>query len=500
MSIYKNVEQDGIVAAGEVVAWIKKEDGSGSPPFYIGNYSVGDIEENFGETTLVRVPDPNNTNEWNVIRKLKGPADPVDWTLTGRLARTLGPLDRLNCPFTIYILFLGCDFPKNNFASWQGGFYLTGSQINGRSTNALDNLEEQGTPGRAYNGQSDKLYDLSVKTYFNKATGSANNIVGVTFAGEERCASPGCGTSYQDAGKEGMAFDSAGVIYYTDDGGDNWTSRGVPDAGWGASVGAITHVYTSPTEIRWIAFNGSATTTSGNLEIAVSDDSGVTWSVSEAGAVAGQFLPKNSALFSFHENNIWLGTNDGYVYTSDDYGVTWTVADAGTITTDVINGVVMWSDKTGYFVGANDISAKTSDGGANWTAGATTPNANTVDLNCVAAFGNAVVVGAANGTVYASYDNLETWIAQTFSGSGSGSVVDIIAVRDQEGLLLHVDGGSAGHLHHTVAEGALWQKQAEPASPGNMYAATAVSASKYWVGGAAGLMTVLHDTDISAVG
>lgn len=178
-----------------------------------------------------------------------------------------------------------------------------------------------------------------------------------------------------------VAFDARGPT------GAKWMTVGVSRDAW-ASDDGVTWVDKSPpgtTEpLNGVAFDGTNWVVVGEEAggahsfIKTSSDGGVTWSANQ---VTG--LPAFHALsVAVHNRRIFVGLEDGYIYSSDDVGVTWTlrnhsagysvfslasnathivaVMTGGLVKVSNDNGVT-WRTVTQVYDGTKDLSTVSAD-------------------------------------------------------------------------------------------------------------------------------------------
>jgi len=150
-----------------------------------------------------------------------------------------------------------------------------------------------------------------------------------------------------------------GIIYRTNDGGNNWTAQ-------------TTALFTSPD--GWADFvhffnqnNGVCVgdSNTGYWEIYTTTNGGSTWTRISANNVPANLTGEtaNDNAFSVIGNTVWFGTGTGRVYKSVDKGNTWTVSSTGL--TDVTR--VAFKDSNNGIATDGGLLVKTSDGGTTWT-------------------------------------------------------------------------------------------------------------------------------------
>ena len=187
---------------------------------------------------------------------------------------------------------------------------------------------------------------------------------------------------------------------------------------------------------------------SGVLEIAYSDDSGVTWTNVDVEASGTRYAADSGALFALDYRHIWLVSTGGYIFFSSDGGISWTPQDSAGITTGDYFAVNFADENVGYAVAAAGIVAKTDDGGATWVA--TTVVTGTPDIFCVYVWDeDNVIIGDDEGTIWRSFDAGVTWSSLWSEGS---SINDITFNNNGVGFAIDDDD-----LYRTRNGGADWE-------------------------------------------
>jgi photosystem II stability/assembly factor-like uncharacterized protein len=168
---------------------------------------------------------------------------------------------------------------------------------------------------------------------------------------------------------------SAGNIYYSQDGGVNWTKQTATVLG--SAVVAINF---------YDANTGYALLTSGNVEHTV--DGGTTWGAVTASGTSGT----GTDIHALTRYLVYVSASDGLYYSSDA-GATWTNRNAvATAALDFKN------EQEGLAVGsgASALVYQTVDGGYTWNALTLVTNSGYSDVKWVNSQ-KALVAGAANG-------------------------------------------------------------------------------------------------------
>jgi hypothetical protein len=163
-------------------------------------------------------------------------------------------------------------------------------------------------------------------------------------------------------------------------------------------------------------------------------------------------------------NDIWstgsyafiVGDN-GYVYGMSDPTAGVTVLDAGVAEADNLMCVHGLSDTFAVAGGQNGALIFASDG-TSWTPSPSTPVGVGVTINTVWVKSETEWwVGCSNGKLYYTLNQGVTWTEKPFSGSGAGSVYDIVFPSKSVGFLAHSTAAPKGRILKTIDGGQSWK-------------------------------------------
>jgi photosystem II stability/assembly factor-like uncharacterized protein len=165
---------------------------------------------------------------------------------------------------------------------------------------------------------------------------------------------------YRDSGNKPQG------IYYTEDGGANWTRQESAAFSSSASFPNVVHFFNENDGYC------QGDPVDGYFEIYTTTDGGTTWTRVPQENIPAPLTGEWGVLgyADVSGDNVWFGTQKGRVYSSTDKGLTWQVgATSFTSYTDVVfsdakNGLAMLKDTE---KANNGALAKTTDGGLTWT-------------------------------------------------------------------------------------------------------------------------------------
>lgn len=456
---------DDALTSAMGAVWVQIN-GPNTRPVYAGCQTVDDVEGPEGDVELIRCFDPSGRG-WKTVGQTQAPPDPVTTTITGLMFKTASVMEMLRCPAVIYLLTMcGEGVRKDIFTNYDRGLALNVAK---KTNNTWSNLVH-----REEDNASEYAVDISANppafVFFNlkaavarQSTDQAYPLNDIDICGEEQCAGV-CGIlahelceSLVAAGDTlaGSPGGSAEVIY-TEDKGTTWTATAADPFAAGEDVSAVVCFQLDKDTNRIIVARGTADGLN-PAEIAYSDDSGATWTNVDVGAVDGQFAPDNDSLFALDRNNIWMSTNDGYIYKSEDAGESWTAQEQGVITATDIFCVNFADANNGFFAGENNVIARTTDGGQTWSA-VTAPAAKAGDDIMALEYSGRWWFGYSDGELYFTEDGGDSFEQRTYDGMANQAVINKISFATElHGFFVSDTAAPVGTVYHTVDGGYTWQ-------------------------------------------
>lgn len=434
-------------------------DGPNSKPIFVGCADLGDIDEPLGDVALWLCKDPKAPNTWKTSRIMKGAPGLVATSLTTETAEFASYLEELEDNTPIFLTQMASG-RADTFNNYDRAFVTRWIASNRKRSNLATARADEGATTERGEMVVDLVGQPPLYAFFDLSeqalrvstaeTAGLNNIVFSNLAAT-------AGFVAADA----AAAATANVLDVAD-----WEAAAAdPFAADEHVMGGVAFEIDKNTT-RWLVARGS--TDAGNpAEIAYSDDAGATWSLVDVGAVDGQYVPDSGSLFALDQNNIWLGTDDGYIYYSDDGGLSWTAQESGTIHSGAYNAIHFRNDLVGMAVGAADVVAYTNDGGNTWAAATATGGGNALTtLGHNTGEPGIWWSGDGGGDLYYSSNDGVTWAQREFSGDGAGNVAAVKFANEWLGVMAHNNATPLGRLLVTIDGGFSWRRLTIPTNAG----------------------------------
>lgn len=445
--------EEAIFTGEQGALWVQIG-GPNTKPVFLGCHEVDDVSESLGGLNLIQCFDVNGN--YKTVRSTRDAPDPVTTSISTYIGQVVDVLEAAKCDFTIF-LHQRCGGRADIFGNYDRSTVLNASAVTQITRSNLVKRDEKAA--------SEHSFDISaqppVLSFFKfrsqrVSISETQDITDITYCNEFRCQGP-CSTA-KDVCQDGVATagpvlsSAAGtgnVLFATN--GSNFTASAADPFGTDEVPNHVLCFEVDKITTRVIVFR--ATTDGANpAELAYTQDSGVTWTNVNIGSVNGQYITSS---FALDGNNIWVGTDDGYIYFSDDNGDTWTLQEAGVITATAINGIHFINELKGIAGGVGDVIMFTLDGGTTWSA--TLANTGTGnDIGPVFMKNQDKWWVAPAGTLYYTDDAGATWNIRSFPTSGSGTVTEIDFLNDLFGAISQ-DTGSNGYVYTTIDGGFHWE-------------------------------------------
>jgi len=450
-------------------------------PVYHSSLVAGAVEQSFGDLEKIEVPDPDNYGSFIEIGTIRGGEERPTVSLTGRyaadLASTLIRLAKVKCSSDVQIHFGACQNPAS-FNEFNKAVVVEGAAISSWSSDELGALEsgDQAVVNETAELSGTKFFEVLPLKFAEKGaaaiTGPIYDMVVADAIGCGECEdeSDGCQKVY---GITTTAPGSAGTpmdLLYSPDNGLNWYATDVDGAAAEGPAGVM-------------RIN--------NYVIAVSDTNALYYILQSdlAGLVAGTSDPAFTKVTTGFvaaklPADVWsvgskgfIAAAGGYVYSVADPTSGVVVIDAGNATTEDLAAIHSPDGMVIVAGGANGAFIFSVDGET--FALATAPSSD--NILAVWALSNRVFwAGDDAGNLWLSVDAGTSWTAKTFSGSGAGSVNDIVFANNSIAYIAHDTGASLGRVLRSYDGGYSWVVMPEGTSSlATQAGLAAVAACKY---------------------
>lgn len=419
--------------------------------------------QNYGSTTLVRIPDPNNYGKWKVTDSIKGAPGLPTMSIQTRYTRDRSEMMRLGrkgCLLDVQVHIGSCKDPSDFQLGWEKILVLEGATITDYGTDgdlgALEQSDEaivnENIPFEALD-----MYEIvRVNATEIAATLVTQEVVAVAICDSPTCGdcgrtSDGCKRMFAMTVTSGGSPGAGARLIYTPDGGTTVVATTVTTMGAAENATAMACVGNNLV----IVSNGGLAIHYANMDDIINGVA--TWTKTVVGLVAAK---GPNALVSFGRTFTWIVGNGGYVYFSSDItaGVT-TVQDAGSTTVQNLLDIAGLDELNLVAVGASNTVIRTTNG-QNWAA-VTGPEVG-ASLNTVAMRSEQEwIVGTSTGNLWYTTNAGVSWTAKAFSGSGAGAVRDIVFPTATVGYMAHDTATPAGRVFRTVDGGSSWTRVPE---------------------------------------
>lgn len=418
-------------------------------PAYKGCMMAGAVSQDFGDTTNIECPSPDEHNAYEVVGEIQGEVGRVETTLTGHYALDLESdllrLGKKRCRVDVVIVSGDCTSPSS-YNIFKKAKHLHNAKISHHETT------EEGSLKTGDNAEVDESADLSaaeqyevMPMVFERVADAlvTNDVLDVVICDKPSCGScdvesDGCEKVYAISKAAGGSAGTPADVIYTIDKGANWATSEIDSLGAAEDPDAIACV------------NGYVVVVSEDsdsihyvLQSELDATGDETWTEIATGIVtAGHFEPRDiwsTGTYAF------IAANGGYVYGTGDptagvdvlNAATATDPDSGLPITDDLLAIHALNNSFCVAVGNNGAMVKTENGGVTWT-GIQRFTALGVHFQCVWCVSEEVWwIGTTGGRLYYTVDGGTTFTEKAFSGSGAGYVYDIAFSNDAVGYMAH---------------------------------------------------------------
>jgi photosystem II stability/assembly factor-like uncharacterized protein len=455
------MSDDVVYTSKENGALFVQLDGPGTKPAFLQCHDVDDFDIDQGSiNTLLQCFDVDGN--WRTLGFTRNAPGLIDINLGTYVGKAADALETADCPFALFML-LRCGGKADLITNYDRLWVVQVANIGTHGLAGIIRREEDVAAMQTFGAQA---YPEVIPWFklegARQTTSEEKGLNDIAFCNAERCQGR-CGTA-QDICQDGAIVGDSeaagspsamGIVLETAD-GNTWTGTVADPFIAGEDISAV-ECFASPTGadvIRKLVARG--TTDGANpAEIAWTEDDGATWTNVDVGAVTGEYVVNDIAVFALDFYNIWLGTDGGYIYYSDDGGATWTIQDAGVLTANAYHSIHFSSDLNGFAGSTAGFIAETTDGGSTWSAATT---AGSAIVEGLWAFDSQVIIAVeSDSTMYKTTDGATTWSQITTFPLSTGSLDDIEFVNDYIGAVVHNTAAPIGTVYVTFDGGYTWE-------------------------------------------
>lgn len=431
--------------------------GPSHPPVYKALARATSPSVPFGDTTPIRLPDPDKYGAFVNAGKIIGAADLATINLEARMTRELSEYLRVAqaiCEFDIQVHYGLCQNPLD----FNGGFDKVLALGKARVT-----TYSTGDQGAFEPGDDAPIVEtlaISLEEYYEigkiapeelAGTQIVQEVAGLVICDSRQCGecgipSNGCERLFVVTKSHGGSPGLPAEVIFTEDGGSTWTETNVTTL-------AATE---DPTGVACV----------GQYLVVISNESlslhyasildllegTATWTEVTSGFVSTK---GPNAIFSLGQSFNWLVGNGGYIYFADNITSAVTVQSSGGATVQNLNAIDGFDNLNLVAAGASNVVLVTDNGGQTWSL--VVGPAVGVALNAIAMLNkNTWFVGTANGKLYYTENSGRTWTEKAFPGNGAGQVRDIKFVSSMVGYMAHDTATPMGRILRTIDGGYSW--------------------------------------------
>lgn len=407
----------------------------------------------------IRVYNPRKVEAFkNVGRKISAPDFPTATLRVLENRNTLPvQLGALDCPFNLYLPVGKCEDLSDFTGGWQTlveiASWVEATQVDEGARMAW---EEDNQVEDAVSVTLEAKYAIGSLSFSAEAGSEVSReVVDVVYGGGVQCGD--CGPNDNGAQRIYAVTKSSGAaspglpaeIIYSLDGAVSW-NQGLID-GFGATE--------DPVAIDIV----------GNKLVVVGADAYYWATLSDKG-VPGTFTKVSSGFLSIGSpldiyvldaNNVFFSGELGYIYKATDITAGVSVIDAGVATTANLYRIAGDGNNTVVAAGQDSAVVVSPNRGATFSSVVTEPSAIPLDIYALAVKDSRTfLVGtAASGRIFYTRDGgVTAWTPIGFTGTGAGSVRDIVFATDEVGWFVHDNNTPTGYLWSTWDGGNTWTR------------------------------------------
>ena len=414
------------------------------------------LSQDFGDITKIECPDPSRFGQFIEVGQVRGEISRATLDLVGRYpqneASMLADFAQKRCSFDAHIIFGTCTNPSDA-NSFEKRIILKNSSTTTYSTDDL------GALGSDENAVINETSSLSIREFYEVLPlgfavrgGDIVNVevLDVIVADTASCGdcedeSDGCQKIYAITvtGALGSPTTTADIVYSLDKGA-TWVAADIDTLGASDDPSALAALS------DYIVIVANSTDSIHYVDKSDLDGSTTPAFTEVSTGVVAAGSPN---AISQGGSTLWVAGDSGYIYKTTDPTAGLTVVDAGVATSENLSCIDALSDTVIVAGGANGAIIKSTNGTTFQTV--TVPEAATINTVLVIDE-NYWFAGTATGNLYYTLNGGTTWTTKTFTGSGSGVVLDIVAGAGGILFMSHQTATTSGRILQSFDNGYSW--------------------------------------------
>lgn len=391
-----------------------------------------------GGVDPIWVPDPRRPGRYKLVNRSITPPDLSSATIVllekhGSIPRQLGTI---GCGFNAYEPTGNCKDLSDFLAGWSdyvliySNGLVTDKDLGDRSGwDSDDQIED------SLSVTFGDIYPIGALSFGEKApTYVDREVLDIVYGSSLQCGECGVqddGTNRIYAITKSSGSGSPGLpaeLIYTVDGGLTWTEASISTIGASEDPIAVDIV---GDKIVVVSRTAGSATLGGYHYATINSATGVpgTWTEVTTGFVASK---QPNDIYVLNPREVFFAADGGYVYKSTDITAGVTVINDGVAATTNLYRI-HGNENTIVAAGGGSAVIVSRNRGASFAATADSPADIPLDVSALWVFDeNRYWVGTAlSGRLVYTLNAGETWIEKAFSGSGAGTVRDIVASTDE---------------------------------------------------------------------
>lgn len=403
------------------------------------------------------VPDPNRIGMYRLVGRSITPPDLASATLLMREKHGSIPrqLYRIGCQFNLYESVGNCSDLSDFLQGWSdyvlvySGALVTDKDFGNRSAWDSDDAAEDSLSITLAD-----VYPVGPLSFGEGAASEADReVVDVVYQNTLSCGDCGPSVSPSDriyaitkssgAGSPGMPAE----VIYSLNGGTTWYQMDI--TGIGASEDPLGVDIVG----NYIVILAGTSAAPAYYYAEINSKTGVPGAFTK---ITTGFVANHQAvdLYVVSPREVFMVGEGGYIYKSTDIASGVSLVNAGIATTQNLYRISGNGD-TIVATGAGGVIIKSINRGATWSTTTTSPTVS--DIRAVAVVDKFIYwIGHIAGRIYYTLDGGETWTEKGYSGSGVGSVYDIVFPTREVGYISYTTATPAARILATWNGGADW--------------------------------------------